>query len=81
MVDPTTVQTAAAVVSSLAASGILAVAVKLYQLVKEHDRILHGEPNVDDWNGLVPMVRRNRERSKRNEQQVERLKRACETDK
>lgn len=80
MVDPVTIQTAAAVVSALAASGILAVAVKLYQLVKEHDRVLHGEPSVDGWNGLVPMVRKNRQRSKRNAEQVERLKRACETD-
>lgn len=75
MVDPLTlIQAVSALVTALAAAGILGVAYRLYALVREHDRVLFGEDAVPGWGGIVPMVQANRERSRKNRECLERLK-------
>lgn len=61
------IQTAAAVVTALAALGVFGLAWRMFNLVREHDRVLFGEDSVRGWDGIVPMVQRNRE-------SIERLK-------
>lgn len=55
------IQTVAAVVTALSALGIFGLAIKIFRLAKEHDRVLFGEDSVQGWDGIVPMVQRNRE--------------------
>lgn len=55
------VQTTGTVLTALSALGIFKIAFDGWQLLREHDRVLHGEDSVEGWNGIVPMVRKNRE--------------------
>lgn len=57
----TLIQTVAAVITALAATGILGLAVQIYRRVLEHERILLGEDAVEGWNGIVSMVQRHNE--------------------
>lgn len=55
------IQTGAAVVTALAAAGAFAYVRSGLRSLREHDRVLFGEDSVDGWNGIVPVVQRNRE--------------------
>lgn len=62
----TIIQTTAAVVTALAAAGAFTYVRRGMKLIDEHDRVLYGEDNVDEWNGLVGATKANKQRSKRN---------------
>lgn len=59
---PVLIQTAAAVITALAAVGVFGLAWRIFSLVREHDRVLFGEANVQGWDGIVSMVQQNRDR-------------------
>lgn len=67
------IQTGAAVVTALSAIGIVGFAYRGWQLLLEHERVLHGEDAVDDWNGIVETAQSNKQRSERNRECIETL--------
>lgn len=81
MADPLAlVQTAATVITAIAAAGAFRYVRRYVQTLREHERVLFGEEAVEGWDGIVPTVKANKERSKMNQQQVESLKRTIRDD-
>lgn len=50
----------AAVVTAGSATTTAVAALATYRLVRKHDRILFGEPEVDEFEGIVDMVGEHR---------------------
>ena len=60
MLDGVVIPAAATVTatSALATAGFTRA---IYHGVKRHDRVLFGEEEIEEWNGIVAEVKRNRE--------------------
>lgn len=59
MLEPATATTAAAVTSIISALGVVGYVRRIWQDVRVHNRTLHGEPAVEGWDGITPMVQRH----------------------
>jgi hypothetical protein len=64
------IQTGAAVLTALSALGIFGLGWRVYKTLQVHDRVLFGEDEVQGWDGIVPVVRGNRD-------DLEQLKEEC----
>jgi hypothetical protein len=52
--------TIATVVTAISSTGAFGAAVAIYLTVRRHDRVLFGEQGVDEIDGVVPEVYRNK---------------------
>lgn len=49
----------AATITATAAIGTFATAVATYRAVRQHERVLFGEEDVEAWDGLTTVVKRH----------------------
>lgn len=58
----------AVIVSAAATTSTAVLAYKVYEAVQTHERTLFGEESHESYNGVVPVVKRNQQRSEKNRQ-------------